>query len=133
MPALVGRKVLVYKGGSSPQNLVAAGRTKSITVNAEPIDITSDDDNGVRLLLEDDAAQQGVDFSFEGVTKDDTFLAAIMAGTFVDDFTIVITGIGQIDARFFLTSVAIQAAYNDATTFSAEFQSSGAFTYTPVA
>jgi len=67
--------------------------------------------------------------SFEGVTKDDSFLSDIINGNFVDDYDILITGIGTISARFFVTSVAITGTYNDATTFTAEFQSTGAFSY----
>lgn len=128
MSAVVGRKVFV-RNGASPLSNVAAGRTKSITINAEPIDITSDDDSGVRTLLEDDAGQTSVDMSFEGITKNDDFIQALIAGNFVDNYQIEITGIGTIAGRFFLASVAINAAYNEATTFSAEFQSTGAIAF----
>ncbi len=128
MGALVGRKVIVKKGVGN--TVVAAGRTKSLTINAEPIDITTDDDSGVRTLLETEAGQKSVDMSFEGITKDGTFIAAIAAGNYADEYDIEITGIGTISGRFFLASVAINAAYNEAATFSAEFQSTGAFTYT---
>lgn len=130
MSALVGRKVIVKKGVGN--TVVAAGRTKSLTINAEPIDITTDDDLGVRTLLETDAGQTSIDMSFEGITKDGTFISAITGGTFADEYDIEITGIGTITGRFFLASVAINAGYNEAVTFSAEFQSTGAFTYTPV-
>ncbi len=130
MSALVGRKVIVKKGVGNV--IVAAGRTKSLTINAEPIDITTDDDLGVRTLLETDVGQKSIDMSFEGITKDGTFIAAITSSTLADEYDIEITGIGTITGRFFLASVAINAAYNEAVTFSAEFQSTGAFTYTPV-
>lgn len=129
MPALSGRKVIVRKG-TSPATVVAAGRTKSLTINNEPIDITSDDDSGLRTLIEDEAAMESIDMSFEGITKNDTFLAALSAGNFTDDYQIEITGIGTIACRFFITSVAINAPYNEGTTFSAEFQSTGDWTYT---
>jgi len=134
MAALVGRKVIIKKGSSSPKETLAAGRTKTISINKEPVDITSDDDNGVRSLLSTDAAVRSIDLSFEGVTKDDTLLADALSGVNnVDSYEIDIDGIGTISGSFFLTSVQINAPYNDATTFTAELQSTGSFTYTPEA
>lgn len=129
MSALVGRRVFIRKGSGSPQVLVAAGRTKSITVNGTPIDITSDDDSGYRTLLENDAAQQQVDLSLEGITKDSTLLNDLAAGNFADDYEIEIQGIGVLTGRFFIASVAINAPYNEATTFTAELQSTGSFSF----
>jgi TP901-1 family phage major tail protein len=130
MTAVVGRKVIVRSGETAGSvTPIAAGRTKSLTINAEPIDITSDDDSGVRTLLETDAGQTSVDMSFEGITKNDNFISAIISGNYVDHYEIEIEGIGTLTGKFFLASVAINAAYNEATTFSAEFQSTGAIAY----
>jgi len=131
MAALSGRKIIINKG--DPGVKVAAARSKSITINNEPIDITSDDDQGVRQLLEGvgEQAERSMDLSIEGVTKDATFLADITTGANVDDYEIEIPGIGTFTGKFFLTSAALTAPYNDATTFTAELQSTGPFTFTP--
>jgi TP901-1 family phage major tail protein len=129
MNPLVGRRVFIRKGDDSPQVLLAAGRTKSVTVNGAPIDITSDDDSGYRTLLEGDAGMLSLDLSFEGITKDTTLLNALAAGNFVDDYEIEVQGIGVFNGRFFITSVALNAPYNEAVTFTAELQSTGAFTF----
>ena len=133
MSALSGRKIIIKKG--NPGVKVAAARSKSITINNEPIDITSDDDQGVRQLLEGvgEQAERSMDLSIEGVTKDATFLADITTGANVDDYEIEIPGIGTFTGKFFLTSTALTAPYNDATTFTAELQSTGPFTFTPEA
>jgi len=133
MAALSGRKIIINKG--DPGVKVAAARSKSITINNEPIDITSDDDQGVRQLLEGvgEQAERSMDLSIEGVTKDATFLADITTGANVDDYEIEIPGIGTFTGKFFLTSAALTAPYNDATTFTAELQSTGPFTFTPEA
>ena len=129
MNPLVGRRVFIRKGDGSPQVLLAAGRTKSLTVNATPIDITSDDDSGYRTLLEDDAGMLTLDLSFEGITRDTTLLNALAGGNFADDYEIDVQGIGVFNGRFFTTSVALNAPHNDAVTFTAELQSTGAFTF----
>lgn len=133
MSALSGRKVIIKKG--NPGVKVAAARSKSITFNNEPIDITSDDDEGVRKLLEGDGeqAEKSLDLSVEGVTKDAVFLNDLATGSNVDDYEIEIPGIGTFTGKFFLTSTALTAPYNDATTFTAELQSTGPFTFTPEA
>ena len=128
MSALVGRKVFVRRTPS--MILLAAGkRTKSITINNAPIDLTSDDDSGIRQLLETDSAEKSIDMSIEGVTKDAGFMDNIIAGSYTEDLAIEIDGIGTITGRFFIASFAISAPYNEAVTFTAEFQSSGAFEY----
>lgn len=131
MAALPGRKVIVNKG--SPGVKVAAARSKSITLNNEPIDVTSDDDMGVRRLLEmdGDQAERSLDMSIEGVTKDAQFIEDITVGSNVDDYEIEIPGIGTFEGKFFLASTALTAPYNEAVTFTAELQSTGPFTFTP--
>ena|SRR5688572_4481888 len=132
MGALVGRKVFIYKGSeTSPAHLVAAARTKSLSLSAEPIDITTDDDSGLRTLLESDAGQKSAELSVEGVAKNANFIDALTSDQFVDEYTIEIDGIGVFNGRFFLASTSVSAPYNDAVTFSAEFQSTGAWTFTP--
>lgn len=131
MPALSGRKVIINKG--TPGVKVAAARSKSITLNNEPIDVTSDDDGGVRKLLEmnGDQAERSLDMSIEGVTKNAQFLGDITEGSNVDDYEIIIPGIGTFGGKFFLASTALTAPYNEAVTFTAELQSTGPFTFTP--
>lgn len=133
MSALSGRKVIINKG--NPGVKVAAARSKSITFNNEPIDITSDDDQGVRQLLEGagEQAEKSLDVSVEGVTKDASFISDIATGSNVDDYEIIIPGIGTFEGRFFLASTALTAPYNEAVTFTAELQSTGPFTFTPEA
>lgn len=69
MPGYLGRKVNLTWGGSA----VLGIREKGVTINGEPIDVTSDDDNGWRKLLTE-AGEHSVDISISGVTKDDVFL-----------------------------------------------------------
>lgn len=125
---LVGRKVYIRKGSGSPQVLIAAGRSKSLTLGATPIDVTSDDDAGWRKLLEDDAGMQSVDMSFEGISKNADFINQIAGGNFTDDYEIEIQDVCILNGRFFLANVQVTAPYNEAVTFTAELQSTGEIT-----
>ena len=55
-------------------------RTRGFTINAEPVDVTNDDDSGWRTLL----AQPGlrsVEIPVAGISSDEILLDAIMEGT----------------------------------------------------
>lgn len=126
MAAAKGRDLLVKKGST----VLAGVRTKGISINGEPIDITSDDDDGYRTMLAD-AGTYSVDLSVEGITKDDTLVAIIMAGgsLMLTDITIDYPNGKTLSGNFFLNSVEETGTYNEAVTFSASLQSSGTFTY----
>jgi predicted secreted protein len=128
MAASSGRELLIKKGAS----VIAGVRTKTVTINGEPIDVTTDDDSGFRTLLADPATRM-IDLSVEGITKDDT-LRAIVAGAgnqLLTDITIEYPDGSVIAGDFYLVSVEESGEYQDAVTFTASLQSSGAFTYTP--
>ena len=128
MAASSGRELLIKKGAS----VIAGVRTKTVTINGEPIDVTTDDDSGFRTLLADPATRM-IDLSVEGITKDDT-LRAIVAGAgpqLLTDITIEYPDGAVIAGDFYLVSVEESGEYQDAVTFTATLQSSGAFTYTP--
>lgn len=129
-----GRLMIVKKGASA----IAGVRTKTAAVNGSPIDVTSDDDAGFRTLL-DLAGVLSLDLSIEGVTKDDTLRALILAGgsLLLTDITLVFPGVagegGTIAGDFFLASLQETGAHDDAVVFSGSLQSSGQFVYTPAA
>lgn len=129
MSALVGRKVTFTptNGGAAVIGL----RTKSITINNEPIDITSDDDNGFRTLLNEDPAERSIDFSAEGILKDAALINLASAGgsMLISEYEMDIPGIGTFTGDFYFGNLEIGAEYNDAVTFSADIQSSGEFVF----
>lgn len=128
----VGRALtLEYPTGT----VIAGVRTRSFTVDSSPIDITTDDDTGLRTLLED-AGQQMIDISVSGLLKDDTLLDKIINGlTFIQELTIKlpfpVAGTGTIVGDFRFNNFEVSGEYQGAVTFSATLQSSGSFTYTP--
>lgn len=128
MAASAGRELLIKKGVS----VIAGVRTKTVTINGEPIDITSDDDSGFRTLL-GDAGTRSIDLSVEGVTKD-AVLRAIVAGSssqLLTDISVEYPNGDTIEGDFYLVNIEESGEYQDALTFSASLQSSGPFVYTP--
>lgn len=131
--AMVGRKVTFTPVGSGTP--LTGMRTKTITMNNEAIDITSDDDLGWRTLLGDDPALRSMDMSVEGVTKDDTLIALAMTGGsgLISEYEMEFPGWGKVTGDFHIGTVELGATYNEAVTFSATISSSGPLTYTPEA
>lgn len=122
-----GRLLTISRGGVK----IASVQSKSVTINNESIDVTTDDDSGFRTLLEESATRQ-LDLSLEGVTADDTLIEAATNGTtLVEAYTIDFPSGASITGDFRLNSVELGAPVSEAITFTAEMQSTGEFTFTP--
>jgi len=129
MAANLGRNLLL----KTSTTVIAGVRTKGVSLNKEPVDVTTDDDSGYRTLLSE-AGQVSLDLSLDGITKDDELRASILGGT-----TMTLTDVtleypnGDVLSftEVMLTSLEESGAYNDAITFTATLQSSGEWTYTP--
>jgi len=120
MAKMVGRVVTVTLDATA----VAAARTKSLTINNSPINVTTDDEDGIQALL-NVPGEKAVELSIDGILDDealvDLALSANPQGTFIFTYpTYTITG------DFFMSSYSEGQPYNDATTFSASFSSTGA-------
>lgn len=124
------RLVLIYKGNVATGTVVAAVRTKSITINREPIDVTNDDSDAWRTLLAT-IGSRSVDISVEGVVEltDDTFIVDAMAET-LDLYTVAWTDGRTIAATFQLGSYEESGSNDGELTYSASLASSGVVTYT---
>ena len=125
MSAFAGRDAILTVATGVPNGV----KTKSVTINNEPIDITSDDDNGFRTMLAD-AGTMSVDMSVEGVVKDNQLVVlATGDGDLIKACSIDFPGVGTISGDFFIASLELGAPHNDQATFTASLQSSGAFTF----
>ena len=109
---------------------VAGVREKSLTINGEAIDVTSDDDSGWRKLLEV-AAQNQVDISVSGVTKSQVLKTDFFNGTRTRTASITYPDGAVLSGTFYLSEYTETGAYNDAVTFEATLMSSGAVIFTP--
>lgn len=126
---IIGRAVEVRRDGT----LIAGARTKNITINNEPVDITTDDSDGFRELLEE-SAERHLDISVEGLTKDYALLElSVGGGPLIEEYTVTFPALTQggdpvvISGEFRFNNFQQGAEYNDAVTFTAELQSTGGF------
>jgi len=122
-----GRDLTISSAGVT----IAGVRTKGISVNRTPIDVTNEDDDGVRKLLVE-AGEVTVDISMDGVTKNSTLRSAALDPTnALEALTITFPDASTITGSFFITSYEETGTYNDAITFSASLQSAGALVGAP--
>lgn len=130
MVAVAGRQVEFRWGDNSPMDEIEGVREKGIELNGEPIDISSDDDNGWRALLSI-AAESQVNISLSGVTKKARLKNDWFAGNRLQDARMTFPDGAIIFGKFFLASFKETAEYKSAMAFEATIQSSGTITYTP--
>lgn len=130
MPGNVGRADAILRNAVA----VAGVREKSLSWGGEPIDVTSDEDGGIRQLIED-YGQQQLTISGSGVFKDDTTFRdiALTTGTtgLITDLTYVFADGSSITGDVLLTSYEEGAPYNDATTFTFTLEYTEAWTLVP--
>jgi len=126
MVGFIGRKIVLTWDGAAVDGV----REKGIALNGEPVDVTDDVSDGWRELLAE-AGEHQVNVSLSGVTKSDTLKEAWFDVTDrIKAVTITYPDGGVLAGNFFLATFSETGPYNDATTFEAEIQSSGAVTYT---
>ena len=111
----------------------AAVKSKSLNLNKEPVDVTTDDDDAWRRLLPLSGARS-MDGSFEGVITVNNFNTILSSweGNTFSDITFEAPNGDEWEAEdgFFLNSVAINGQEKGAVMFTASVQSSGAVTRT---
>lgn len=117
--------------------LVGGVRTRGLSIANTSVDITSDDDSGIRTLLAE-AGENQVDITVSGILESSTLMEDAQSGavtsTMLLQFPIaldnnLVTG-PSISGTFMMTSFSISGEYNGAPTFDATFNSSGAVTFT---
>lgn len=132
MAASAGRQVILNWGNTSPATLIQGVREKGIELNGEPIDITSDDDDGWRTLLSIPAEQQ-VNISLSGVSKDDALKVAWFSTDRTETVNIEFGDGSSMLGSFFLATYSETGTYNEATVFECELQSTGVIAFTSAA
>lgn len=134
--SLKGSSIVLKKGTSSGGTAIAAGRTISLTLNAETVDVTSaDDTNRWRQLLAA-AGTKSLSVSFAGVLKDvathDQVIDDFIAQT-NDAYGIVVGALGTFDGNFTITQFEASGEHNGEAQFSFTLESAGDITYAAVA
>lgn len=122
MAETLGRKVTVSVGGA----VVATARTTSMTVNNEPVNITSAGDDGIRRLM-DEPGEKSVEITLDGLYTDASLYDLAQGASLLTAVVLTYEGY-TLTGDFFLASYNEGQPYNEAVTFSATLQSSGAVT-----
>lgn len=125
MPGTIGRKIALTWGGAAVQGC----RQKNITVAGAPIDLTADEDNGWRTLLDNEAGQYEVGVSISGVTKSRALLSDWFNGNRTKALVLTYPDGATLSGNFFLASYKDNGPYQDAVTFDADLVSSGPVTF----
>lgn len=131
MAKVAGRKIKVYAGTGVGAVLVAGGRSDSISINNEAIDITDKGDDGWRTLL-DDASVRSVDITATGLVDGAGLIGQSLGATtaLLGDYEIRIEGIGTAAGEFHFSSYEITGAHDGAGEYSMTLASSGPITWT---
>ena len=125
MAKKLGRKVFLVVD----EVTICAARTKTLTVNNEPIDVTTDCDAGITKLL-DEAAQISWELSADGI-QDPTVTESLLEKALDENSTVTVSmdyGDYVLSGDAKLTSYSENLPHNDATTFSVSLQGKEALT-----
>jgi len=135
MAAQTGKSVLVKRvptgGGASVT--VAGGRSKSITLNKETVDITDSDSTGQWRELLAGAGVKNVSVSLSGVFKDSA-VEGLVLGDFTGDvlstYELVVPALGTFSGTYDIPSLEYSGEYNGEVQYSMTFESAGAISFT---
>jgi predicted secreted protein len=123
MASRVGRNVKIYLNDV----LVAGVRTRALSIDNAPIDVTTADSAGFRELL-DISGERDVKGSIEGLTKDTDILEAAAAGSaLIRFYDIELYPNFTLSGDFRISNIVIGAEYNDAVAFTADLDGTGSF------
>lgn len=129
MPAplgFIGRKIVLVRQGVEIPGI----REKGITLNGEAIDVTADENDGWRDLL-DESGENSVDITISGVTKGNDLKQEWFSGSKIKTTSLTWPDGGVLTGSFRLGTYTETGPYKDATTFEATLQSDGVISYTP--
>lgn len=108
-------------------------RTRTVSASNELVDVTTDDDNGWRTLLNDPGVKS-IEVTIGFVVSDETMLAEFFAaqasqGTLRANLPSSLTTPGNFSGTFGLSALEYSADHDGAVEATATFMSSGAVTY----
>lgn len=123
--------LFVLKKGST---VIGGGRTVGMTVNGTPINTTDQGDGGIAEYLAGVLTGRSIDFSVDGQEEDqvlrDIAMSSDSADSFFTDLTFTFGNGDILAADFVMTGYTETGAYEDAQTYTANFASDGAWTFT---
>tara|TARA_R110000868_G_scaffold310750_2_gene571915 strand:- start:714 stop:1112 length:399 start_codon:yes stop_codon:yes gene_type:complete len=121
-----GRKVLLTIGGAGS----IAIQEKSVSINNEPVDVSSDTSNGWTTMLAE-PGNKNLEIGFSGVVENLNLVMSIMNNVSqIYACTLTYPEGSIIAGDFFFGSLGNTGPYKEAFTFEASLSSSGAVTFT---
>lgn len=125
MAAGIGRDFTITYGTGLAAEIIAGCQAKSMTINRNAIDVTTDDELGIRALLEA-VGQVDVDISCDGVTMDSILRsAARSATTLLEEVMLTFADGTTFSGDVFVGSYSESGSHNDAVKFSATLMFTG--------
>ena len=111
-------------------------RTRGLSISAEGVDVTTDDDSGQRVILPDPGVRSA-EISVAGITSDEVLIAEMLQGitgrtlpAAQVDLPSNLTTPGSIAFNAFVSSLEITGEHDGAVEFTATLMSAGPITYT---
>lgn len=137
MAAQKGGDVLVKVDMTGAGSFVTIGglRSKSISFNAETVDVTDSDSAGKWRELLAGAGVKSATITGSGVFKDSTSEGAVKANFFnqvIVNHQFIIPDFGTVQGAFQTSSLDYAGEHNGEITFSMTFESSGQLTFTSI-
>lgn len=135
MAAQKGSDILIKVDSNGAGSFVTIGgmRSKSISLNAETVDVSdSDSVNKWRELLAG-AGMKSATLTGSGVFKDTAGEEDVRGYFFaqsIEDYQFIIPDFGIIEGAFQVTAIDYAGEYNGETTYSMTFESAGELTWT---
>lgn len=135
MAAQKGRDVLVKvdSDGAGAFLTIGGGRSKSISLNSETVDVTDADSVGQWRELLSNAGIRTATITLSGIFKDSASEEDVR-GYFFDgqhvDYQFIVPDFGTIEGLFQSTAIDYAGEYNGEATYSMTFESAGALTFT---
>lgn len=134
MAGQLGKDVLVKIDIASTFTTIGGGRTKTLTLDQETIDITdSDSVGGWREILQGGAGVRSASIELEGVFKDSAAEAAVLtawtAGS-TPDMQFIMPSFGTFEGAFLCTQIEYSGEYNNAAMYKMTFENAADITFT---
>jgi len=126
MAGALGRECTFTWGGTT----ILGVREKGVTVNGEPVDITTGEDSGWRTLYAT-PGEKSVELKISGLIKSKAWKTDFFAVNLQKAVVLTYLDGGVIAGTFHLVSVDDGHPYKDAASFDVTLQSTGIITYTP--
>jgi TP901-1 family phage major tail protein len=135
MAAQKGKDLLLKIDQSGTFITIGGLRTRRITFNAEPIDITHSESVGRWRELLSGAGMRRMSVTGGGVFKDESS-DALVRQMFFDsvskDWQIIIPDFGRIEGAFHISSLDYRGEHGGEVTFELALESAGALTFTAI-